>query len=73
MDNLDIRPCEAFCRTFTLSKLGKYDEALYYFRWFLNFKKYGNLFLPEIEELIDELPVEMKTIIRIKFQYKFNN
>jgi len=73
INNLDIRPCEALCRAFTLSKLGKYDEALYYFRWFLNFKKYGNLFLPEIEELIDELPVEMKTIIRIKFQYKFNN
>ena len=64
INNMDIRPGEALCRSFALSHLGKYDESLYYFEWFIKLKKYGDFIFCEIEELLDELPNEMKNIIK---------
>tara|TARA_A100000164_G_C21909517_1_gene774909 strand:- start:307 stop:1257 length:951 start_codon:yes stop_codon:yes gene_type:complete len=74
MDRPNTRACELLCRSFALSYLGKYDEALDYFDKALRVKKEfdWNFIFPEIRELLNELPIEMKNIIRIKFHYKFN-
>ena len=59
---------------FTLTNLYKYDEALEYLdRAFRHKRVFGwNFIFSEINDLIDQFPVEMKNIIRIKYQYKFN-
>ena len=74
MDRPDTRACELLCRSFALIHLDKYEEALDYFDKALRVKKVfdWNFIFSEIEELLDELPDEMKSIIRIEFQYKFN-
>ena len=74
MDRPDTRACELLCRSFALIHLDKYEEALDYFDKALRVKKVfdWNFIFSEIEELLDELPDEIKNIIRIEFQYKFS-
>ena len=74
MDRPNIRIGEYICRAFTLTNLNKYDKALEYLdRAFRHKRVFGwNFIFSEINDLIDQFPVEMKNIIRIKYQYKFN-
>ena len=72
VNNINIRPAEELCRSFALSHLGKVDDALFYFDCYLRKRKYRDFIYPEIEELLDELPNEMKNIIRVIYQYKFS-
>ena len=72
VNNNNIRPAEELCRSFALSHLGKIDDALFYFDCYLRKRKYRDFIYPEIEELLYELPNEMKNIIRVIYQYKFS-
>lgn len=72
VNNINIRPAEELCRSFALSHLGKVDDALFYFDCYLRKRKYRDFIYPEIEELLYELPNEMKNIIRVIYQYKFS-
>ena len=72
VNNNNIRPAEELCRSFALSHLGKIDDALFYFDCYLRKRKYRDFIYPEIEELLYQLPNEMKNIIRVIYQYKFS-
>lgn len=70
----NIRSGELICRAFTLTHLDKYDKALEYIdKAFRHKRVFGwDFAFSEINELINEFPVAMKNIIRIKYQFKFN-
>ncbi len=74
MDRPHIRIGEYICRAFTLTHLDKYEKALEYIdRAFRHKRIFGwNFIFSEIDDLIIEFPIEMKNIISIKYQYKFN-